>query len=144
MTATRGAATIRQVTGRVLIVDDHRGFRVWARRLLEQAGYVAVGEAADGSSAIQEAHRLRPDVVLLDVRLPDTDGFAVARQLCDDEPAPAVILTSTRDALDYGRQIQDSCALGFLPKADLSADAIARMLDMSKVSNRDHSSPPGQ
>lgn len=128
----------------MLIVDDHRGFRVWARRLLEHAGYVTVGEAADGSSAIHEAHRLRPDVVLLDVRLPDADGFAVAKQLCDDDPAPAVILTSTRDASDYGRRIQDSCALGFLPKADLSAEGVARLLDIRKVSGRDHNSPPDQ
>lgn len=117
----------------VLIVDDHRDFRTWARLLLEQAGYLVVSEAADGAGAVREARRMRPDVVLLDIRLPDVDGFEVARRLCAQEPGQAVILTSTREAADFGERIQTSCALGFLAKADLSAEALARMLGASRV-----------
>ena len=65
----------------VLVVDDHQGFRSRARLLLEADGYEVVGEAADGRSALAEARRLRPDLVLLDVQLPDLDGFEVAAQI---------------------------------------------------------------
>ncbi len=82
----------------VLIVDDHAGFRSAARRLLELEGYVVVGEAVDGLSAITEARRLRPDLVLLDIQLPDVDGFEVCEQLCRAGDGPAVVLTSSRDA----------------------------------------------
>ena len=65
----------------VLIVDDHPGFRAAARRLLELEGYVVVGEAVDGMTALDAVHELRPEVVLLDVQLPDIDGFEVAERL---------------------------------------------------------------
>jgi DNA-binding NarL/FixJ family response regulator len=88
----------------VLIVDDHEGFRAWARVLLEQARYTVLGEAADGASAIGAARRLRPEVVLLDVQLPDTDGFQVARRLGGERWSPAIVLVSTRDASDYAER----------------------------------------
>jgi DNA-binding NarL/FixJ family response regulator len=112
----------------VLIVDDHGPFRAWARVLLEQAGYAVVGDAADGVSAIESARRIGPELVLLDIRLPDIDGFEVARQLSVHPSAPAVVLISTREACDFGEQIERSLALGFLPKHELSADALARLL----------------
>ena len=87
---------------RVLIVDDHPSFRMTARALLEAEGYEVVGEAPDGASAIEEAKRLRPDVMLLDVQLPDMDGFAVAEALCRNGWSPAVVLTSSRDLSDFG------------------------------------------
>ncbi len=65
----------------VLIVDDHPSFRASARVLLEAEGFDVIGEAADGTSGIEEASRLRPDLVLLDVQLPDIDGFDVASRL---------------------------------------------------------------
>ena len=65
----------------VLIVDDHAGFRLSARRILEVDGYEIVGEAEDGRAAIEAARRLRPDIVLLDVNLPDLDGHSVCRQI---------------------------------------------------------------
>jgi DNA-binding NarL/FixJ family response regulator len=113
---------------RVLIVDDHAGFRAWARVLLERAGYAVVGEAADGARALRAARGARPELVLLDVGLPDTDGFALARRLCAERWAPAVVLTSTRDAGDYGERLERSCALGFLTKDEVSAEALGRLL----------------
>lgn len=112
----------------VLIVDDHADFRSRAREVLEADGYEVVGEAADGASALAACRELRPEVILLDVQLPDMDGFEVARRLAGDGDPPQVILTSTRDAADYGRRITRSMARGFVPKADLSGETIRTLL----------------
>lgn len=113
----------------ILIIDDQNSYRTWARVLLEQAGYAVVGEAADGAQGLAAARRLHPEVVLLDIRLPDIDGFEVARRLASDLASSAVVLISTRDACDYGDRIKDSCARGFMPKSELSSDALAGLLD---------------
>jgi DNA-binding NarL/FixJ family response regulator len=113
----------------VLIVDDHPSFRATARLLLEVEGYDVVGEAQDGEAAIEAAARLSPDLVLLDVNLPDIDGFAVASRLTGNGgAAPAVILTSSRDPSDFGTLVASSGARGFIPKADLSGDSLAALL----------------
>jgi CheY-like chemotaxis protein len=112
----------------VLIVDDHPGFRAAARRLLEIEGYVVVGEAADGMSGIHAVRALRPDWVLLDVQLPDVDGFEVCERLAGDPDAPAVLLTSSRDRSDYGPCLASAHAAGFLTKAELSGPGIAGIL----------------
>ena len=112
----------------VLIVDDHPSFRASARELLEAEGYEIVGEAESGAVALQAAKELQPDLVLLDVQLPDMDGFQVAEQLRRLADAPAVVLTSSRDSADYGSCIQICGASGFVPKADLSGAAIAALL----------------
>ena len=111
----------------VLIVDDHPSFRATARLLLESEGYSVVGEAATGTSALRQAADLRPDVVLLDVNLPDLDGFAVAERLTADGGGPAVVLCSSRDARDYGELIARSGARGFVAKADLSGAAVREL-----------------
>ena len=116
------------MAARVLIVDDHPGFRAAARRLLELEGYVVVGEAEDGTSAVNAALALQPDVVLLDVQLPDIDGFEVAERLSGNGHMPAVVLTSSREASDYGPCLDRTPACGFLPKAELSAAGIADIL----------------
>lgn len=108
---------------RALIVDDNPGFRVSARLLLEPEGF-AVDEADSGAAAVAAAAELHPDLVLLDVQLPDLDGFAVAEQIALLEPPPDVILTSTRDRADYGSLVTAAPALGFIAKHDLSAAAI--------------------
>jgi DNA-binding NarL/FixJ family response regulator len=113
------------VSRTVLIVDDHEGFRRTARALLEADGFEVVGEAADGASAIAEATRLRPSLVLLDIQLPDLDGFEVAARLAEAADPPAVVLTSSRNASSYRRRLAESPAKGFVPKSELSGEALA-------------------
>jgi DNA-binding NarL/FixJ family response regulator len=112
----------------ILIVDDHPSFRTSARRILEDAGYDVIGEAGDGRSALAAAHSLRPAIVLLDVQLPDLDGFDVALQLTSDDQAPAVVMTSSRDGSEFGPLVTDSGARGFLPKSELSGPALEALL----------------
>lgn len=113
----------------VLIVDDHAGFRLQARRLLEAAGYQVIGEAADGASGIQATRSLRPQVVLLDIQLPDVSGFEVARELSS---LASVVLISSRSATDYGPRVVESGALGFISKFDLSASELSDKLHRSE------------
>src|SRR4051812_13259166 len=97
----------------VLIVDDHRGFRASARRMLEADGYDVVGEAEDGRAAVMAVHRLRPDLVLLDVRLPDVDGFEVATRLLDaNGRVPEIVMISSHDSTDLGEAVGASGACG--------------------------------
>jgi two-component system nitrate/nitrite response regulator NarL len=108
----------------LVIVDDHAGFRRSARRLLAAEGFVVVGEAADGSSAISQVRVWRPEVVLVDVLLPDIDGFAVAEALWQEPDPPVTVLTSSRDATDFATRLARSPAKGFLHKGDLSGAAL--------------------
>jgi DNA-binding NarL/FixJ family response regulator len=112
----------------VLIVDDHPSFRASARVLLESEGFQVIGEAVDGASALTEAGRLRPQLVLLDVQLPDIDGFDVAARLTGEASSPAVILVSSRDSSDFGPLVSRSGARGFVPKAELSGERLAALL----------------
>lgn len=112
----------------VVIVDDHPSFRSSARAILEAEGFEVVGEAEDGASGIAAAHALHPDVILLDVQLPDMDGFAVCRELNLNGGPPAVVLVSSREACDYGGLIEQSGARGFIPKAELDGTALADLL----------------
>ena len=112
----------------VVIADDHPSFRASARAILEAEGFEVIGEAEDGASAIAAARDLTPDVLLLDVQLPDLDGFAVCRECCLNGASPAVVLVSSRDACDYGGLIEQSGARGFIAKAELSGAALADLL----------------
>jgi DNA-binding NarL/FixJ family response regulator len=109
----------------VVIADDHASFRRLARRLLESAGYSVVGEASDGASTLAAVAELRPDVVLLDVLLPDTSGFAIADQIAAEPEPPVVLLTSSRSAADYGAAV---AGRRFLPKSDLTLERIEAAL----------------
>ncbi len=111
----------------ILVVDDHDGFRVFARRMLEAAGFT-VAEAVTGAQATEAARCVRPRLVLLDIQLPDVDGFEVARRLALQADGPVIVLTSTRDAADYGGLIAASPAAGFLPKDQLSGAALREFL----------------
>ena len=112
----------------MLIVDDHAGFRRQARALFTGGGYEVVGEAGDVASGVRAAAELGPAVVLLDVQLPDGDGFEAAGRMLTSPAAPAVVLISSRDAEDYGGRIAASGARGFIAKADLSVRALEAVL----------------
>src|SRR6188472_43577 len=115
------------VTQTVLIVDDHPSFRASARAILEADGFEVIGEAENGTAGLAELRRLRPDVVLLDVQLPDMTGFDVCIE-CGDLDTTSVVLVSSRDATDYGSLISQSGARGFIAKADLSGAAIISLI----------------
>lgn len=113
----------------VLIVDDHAGFRSVARRRLESAGFVVAGEAEDGGRALVASRRLCPDIVLLDIQLPDIDGFEVARRLRAEKGAPTIVFVSSREARDYGDRLTDSKAAGFISKEQLSGGRLRSLLE---------------
>lgn len=115
----------------VLIVDDHPSFRASARAILESDGFEVIGEAVDGSSALAMLRELRPDVVVLDVQLPDMTGFDICEE-CGDLDGTAVVLVSSRDAEDYADLIATSGARGFIPKADLTGQAVERLLSLAR------------
>jgi DNA-binding NarL/FixJ family response regulator len=110
----------------VLVVDDHAGFRAAARALLEAEGYHVVGEAADAAEALASAGELQPEVILLDVQLPDLDGFEVAERLAPSDAA--VVLVSSRGISSFRRRLATSPARGFIAKADLSGETLAAVL----------------
>jgi DNA-binding NarL/FixJ family response regulator len=108
----------------VLIVDDHAGFRRLARRTLEATGVTVVGEAPDGASALRAARELDPDVVLLDVVLPDSDGFAVAERIAGECRRSVIVLTSSHEADDLQSRLERSAASAFLAKDELSGETL--------------------
>ena len=114
--------TVRQT---VLIVDDHGDFRAAARELLEADGYEVIGEAADGAAALRKVDELRPTIVLLDIQLPDRDGFEVATRLA---ARPIVVLISSRDAAAYGDRVAHANARGFISKLHLSGASLAEIV----------------
>jgi DNA-binding NarL/FixJ family response regulator len=116
------------VSRRILIVDDHQGFRASARRMLEAGGFEVAGEAEDSASARRAVRELAPDAVLLDVQLPDGDGIALAAELTANGNAPEIVLCSSRSADELGSELTQSGARGFLTKDELSAAAIRELL----------------
>jgi DNA-binding NarL/FixJ family response regulator len=113
---------------RVLIVDDHESFRRLAARMLAEAGFAVVGEAVDAASALKATARLAPDVVLLDVVLPDSSGLAVAAQLAATPAPPRVILTSSRSRSDFGHSFAWPAGCRFVPKHELSGAGLTALL----------------
>jgi DNA-binding NarL/FixJ family response regulator len=112
----------------VLIVDDHEPFRDSASALLGAEGFEVVGGVGDGAAALAAVERLRPEVVLLDVQLPDLDGFAVAERLAAMSSPPRVVLISSRDASAYGPRVRAAAARGFLAKRELSGASLAALV----------------
>lgn len=110
---------------RVLVVDDQAPFRAAVREMLTRAGFDVVGEASDGAGALVAQRALRPDVVLLDVRLPDASGLDVARTMTGHDEPPVVVLTSTAD---YRYAVAAAGAAGFVAKGELSADLLRAAL----------------
>jgi two-component system response regulator EvgA len=118
-----------EASRRILVVDDHPSFRSSARALLAAEGYEVVGEAEDGAAALAAVDELAPELVLLDIQLPDTDGFDVARQLLARDATLRIVLISSRDRSQYGPLIEECGALGFVAKADLSRSALEPLLE---------------
>jgi DNA-binding NarL/FixJ family response regulator len=112
----------------VLIVDDHADFRTSARAVLEADGYDVVAEADDGATGVRLAEEFSPAIVLLDVGLPDMDGFLVADRMAALALPPAVVLISSRERAAYGRRIDAAPVRGFLSKRQLSGTALAALL----------------
>lgn len=112
----------------MLIVDDHAVFRAAVRGLLEAADFEVVGEAEDGAAAITAAAELRPEIVLLDIQLPDLDGFAVAERLVTDGVSSAIVLVSSRSVSSFRRRLAANPGLSFISKSELSGEALAAAL----------------
>jgi DNA-binding NarL/FixJ family response regulator len=112
----------------VLIVDDHPTFRHFARQLLEEAGYVVVGEAGDGAAAIDAVRKLEPEIVLLDILLPDSSGLTVADELASFSQPPRVVLVSSRSAADFGPSLKRAPVRGFVSKHELTVAALPALL----------------
>ncbi len=112
----------------LMIVDDHDEFRQFVCRLLTADGFEVTGQAGDGESALEAVDELRPDAVLLDVQLPGIDGFEVARRLASGPHPPLVVLTSSREASEFGTRLAGAPTCGFIPKKDLSGSALAALL----------------
>jgi DNA-binding NarL/FixJ family response regulator len=112
----------------ILVVDDHPAFRAGLRELLQTSRFDVVGEAHDASSAIAAVEALRPDIVLLDIILPDRDGITVAEELARRPSPPSIILLSSRDAADYGARLAAVTAKGFIQKGNLSIAALEALL----------------
>ena len=114
----------------VVIVDDHPGFRSFARALLEADGFRVLAEATDAASAIAACEQVDPDVLLLDVVLPGADGFWVCEELVRRQAArPAVVLTSSRPESAYTSRLAGSRARGFVAKEELSAAAVRALVE---------------
>jgi DNA-binding NarL/FixJ family response regulator len=112
----------------VLIVDDHAGFRASARALLEAEGFEVVGEADDAESAVAAARRLRPDVVLLDIQLPDADGVEVSRRIEAENGHSEIVLVSSRDVAYLAGALSECPACGFIPKSQLSGAELRKLI----------------
>ena len=128
MRLARSAWDDAAVKRTVVIIDDHAGFRSQVAQMLEAAGYEVVASCVDGSSGLAAMSALCPDVVLLDVQLPDTDGFRLLSELDLSGDGPAVVLISSREAVDYGARVGRSGAVGFITKAELSAQSLAEVV----------------
>jgi DNA-binding NarL/FixJ family response regulator len=115
----------------MLIVDDHAAFRRQARALLERDGFTVIGEAIDGAAALAAVQAVRPEVVLLDIGLPDTDGFRVAERLASLGSSAIVVLTSSRGADAYRTRLDASPAAGFIAKEDVSGRAIRDLIGLA-------------
>jgi DNA-binding NarL/FixJ family response regulator len=116
----------QHMPARAVIVDDHAAFRASARRLLEISGFDVVGEAADGVTGLALARELEPELVLLDIALPEMSGFDVAERLAGTPSK--VILISSRQRKDFGKRVRQSGAVGFVSKDELSAEAVLELM----------------
>jgi DNA-binding NarL/FixJ family response regulator len=114
------------MTIRVVLVDDQTLVRTGFRLVLDETGDIeVVGEAADGSQALDVVARTRPDVVLMDVRMPGLDGIETTRRICSGQQSAKVIILTTFDLDEYVLAGLRAGASGFLLKDALAADLVS-------------------
>lgn len=114
----------------VLLVDDQETFRDIARdQLAVDETFLIIGEAADGTGAIQMTEKLHPSVIVMDIQMPDMSGIEAARQILKDNPSVRIVLTSMGDDMEYGPLAREIGACGFIPKRDLSPKAVHKLID---------------
>lgn len=124
-------AEVGWVSTRIVIIDDDPSFLATVRVLLEAEGFVVAGEALSGLDGVAAVAALEPDIVLVDVNLPDIDGFEVVERLGDGPGTPPAVLISSRAAGDFGKLVESSRARGFISKADITGEALAELLERS-------------
>lgn len=113
---------------RVLIVDDHASFRSVARTLLRRGGFDVVGESDTMAGGIRAVDEMHPDVVVLDIQLPDGDGIDGAARISARSAPPAVVLVSSRPASEIGERLANAHARGFIAKDELTAAGVQELL----------------
>lgn len=114
----------------VLLVDDQETFRDIARdQLATDSSFLIIGEAADGTGAIELTSRLHPNVIVMDIQMPDMNGIEAARRILKDDPSVRIVLTSMGDDAEYGPLAREIGACGFLPKRELSASSVHALID---------------
>jgi two-component system response regulator EvgA len=116
------------VSRTLLVIDDHAAFRALAREVLDGEVFHVVGEASSAAEGLLLAQELQPDVVIMDVGLPDGSGFDLTGRLVRTLPSPAVVLVSSRDWGHLSRRVRSSGARGFLPKEELTPAAVEALL----------------
>jgi two-component system, NarL family, invasion response regulator UvrY len=109
---------------RMLIVDDHGTFRAATRALLGER-FVVVGEAESGEQAVEMAALLRPDVIVMDVRLPGIDGMEATRRITAHDPGAVVVLVSSQHRSGLPVDLVGCGAAGFVPKEELDVSTMA-------------------
>src|SRR6266568_3170774 len=118
---------------RILLADDHEEVRKGLRALLEtHAGYEVVGEAVDGREAIEMAARLRPDVAILDVGMPDISGLEATRQIVDENPQVKVLILTIHDSQYMASEALRAGARGYVLKSDAGLDLLQALESLGK------------
>jgi DNA-binding NarL/FixJ family response regulator len=112
-----------------LVVDDDAALRGLIVRILRSRGHLVLGEAGSAADALVQTEVLRPDVALVDVGLPDADGFTVARRLRALGGSARVVLFSSDDDPTNVAAAERAGAVGFLPKDDLTSLALERLIE---------------
>jgi DNA-binding NarL/FixJ family response regulator len=110
---------------RILVADDHEIVRAGLKSLLEQgSGWTVCGEASNGREAVELATRLHPDVVILDLAMPELNGLEATRQILREAPRTAVLILSARESEDLVREVLAAGARGFILKSDAAKDLV--------------------
>ena len=122
----------RTRTLRILLADDHELVRRGIRGLLRsQGGWRVIGEAANGREAVEKANKLKPDVAVVDVSMPELDGLQATRQIRDASPKTAVVILTMHESDQMVRRVLDAGALGYVLKSDLGANLVKAVKHVS-------------